>query len=189
MSAWEIAGALFGFVGVYLTVRENIWCWPIGLVNVALYIVVFWQAKLYADMGLQVVYVGLCVYGWWAWLHGGAGDAGLHVKRSPRWALLTAALGGLAATWALGTFLYQRTDAALPWWDAGTTSFSLAAQWLQTRKWLENWLLWIAVDAIYVGMYVFKHLYLTAGLYALFLALAVAGWRAWRPSLAVPEVA
>lgn len=183
MSSWEIVGVLFGIVSVWLTVRENIWCWPIGLVNVGAFIVVFWRAKLYADMGLQVVYVVLCLYGWWAWLHGGANAGVLRVERTPRWALGVAAFVGVGSTFALGALLYGHTDAALPYWDAGTTSFSLVAQWLQTRKWIENWWLWILVDAIYVGMYIVKHLYLTAGLYVVFLGLAVVGWRAWRGSL------
>jgi nicotinamide mononucleotide transporter len=183
VSPWEIVGAVTGLLGVYLTVRENVWCWPIGVVSVGTYIVVFAQAKLYADMGLQAIYVVLCLYGWWAWLRGGENQGTLAVARAPAWALVAGAVAGAVATWGLGTFLYARTDAALPFWDAGTTAFSLVAQWLQTRKWIANWPLWIAVDAIYVGMYVRKDLWLTAALYAVFLVLAAVGWRAWRRTL------
>jgi nicotinamide mononucleotide transporter len=179
----EAAGVAFGIVAVFLTVRENVWCWPLGLVNVALFIVVFAEAKLYADMGLQVVYVGLCLYGWYAWLHGGKDHGVLQVARAPRPSVLWLALAAATFAAALGTLLGRLTDAALPYWDASTASFSLAAQWMQTRKWLENWLVWIVVDVVYVGMYVVKGLYLTAGLYAVFLALAVAGLVAWRRSL------
>lgn len=184
MSSWEIVAAIFGLVGVYLTVRENIWCWPVGLVNVGLYIYVFWQAKLYADMGLQAVYVVLCLYGWWAWLHGGKDHDELPVGKTPAWAWWVSIAGGIAASWALGTFLYAKTDDALPYWDAGTTAFSLVAQWLQTRKWIENWWVWIVVDAIYVPIYLVKGLWATAVLYGVFLVLAVLGDRAWRRSLA-----
>lgn len=170
-------------VAVYLTVRENVWCWPTGLVNVAIFIVVFARARLYADMGLQVVYVGLCLYGWYAWLHGGRDHGVLRVSTTPRAALAGLFAGAALFAAALGTVLHRLTDAALPYWDASTAGFSLAAQWMQTRKWIENWLVWIAVDAVYVGMYVVKGLYLTAGLYAGFLALAVAGFLAWRRSL------
>ncbi|MEO8502832.1 MAG: nicotinamide riboside transporter PnuC [Acidobacteriota bacterium] len=183
MSTWEVVGALFGLVSVWLTVRESIWCWPIGLVTVGAYVVVFWHAKLYADTGLQVVYVVLSLYGWWAWLHGGADARALRVERTPGWAWGVSTLVSMASTAALGALLYSHTDAAMPYWDAGTTSVSLVAQWLQTRKWIENWWLWIAVDAVYVGMYIVKHLYLTAGLYAAYLLLAIVGWRAWRKSL------
>lgn len=169
--------------------RENVWCWPTGLVNVALYVIVFAKAKLYADMGLQVVYVGLCLYGWYAWLHGGKDHGALQVARAPLRILFTLAAAAVAFAVALGTLLGRFTDAALPYWDSSTASFSLAAQWLQTRKWIENWAVWIVVDAVYVGMYVVKGLYPTAGLYAVFLLLAIAGHVAWRASLrtGVPE--
>ena len=93
-------------------------------------------------------------------------------------------MAGVALAAGLGIFLRARTDAALPFWDAGTTSFSLVAQFLQTRKWIENWPLWIAVDVVYIRMYIVKSLYLTAGLYALFLVLAGIGLVTWRRSLA-----
>ena len=173
----------FGVAAVWLTTRENVWCWPVGLVNVLLYVVVFREARLYADMGLQVVYAVLCVYGWYAWLHGGEDRGALAVSRTPdRWRgpLL---LAGAAAASLLGFLLKRHTDAALPYWDSSTTAFSLVAQWMQTRKWLENWWVWIVVDVVYVGMYVYKDLLATAVLYAVFLALAVLGDREWRRSL------
>jgi nicotinamide mononucleotide transporter len=179
----EILGAATGALAVWLTARENVWCWPVGLANVAIYAIVFRDARLYADMGLQGVYFALCLYGWWAWLRGGSAHGRLVVSRAPRAVLATSALAGIVFAAALGTFLRSMTDAALPLWDAGTTAFSLVAQFLQTRKWIENWPIWIAVDTIYVGMYVLKRLYLTAGLYALFLVLAGIGLAAWRRSL------
>ncbi len=188
MSVWEIVGVLFGVVSVYLTVRENVWCWPTGLVNVGLFIVVFAQAKLYADMGLQVVYVALCLYGWHAWTHGGKNHGPLAVSRTPAAAALYLASGGVVFAVVLGATLRRATDASLPYLDASTTSFSLAAQWMQTRKWIECWWVWIAVDVVYVGMYVYKGLYLTAALYALFLALASMGLFEWRRSLAASAV-
>jgi nicotinamide mononucleotide transporter len=184
VNPYEAAGVAFGVVAVWLTVRENVWCWPLGIVNVVLSAVVFAQAKLYADMGLQVVYVALCLYGWWAWLHGGAGEGPLVVSRTPGAAGAALAAGGAAFAGALGHFLRSQTDASLPFLDASTASFSLVAQWMQTRKWIESWVVWIVVDAVYVGMYVVKGLFLMAGLYGVFLALAVAGLVAWRRSLA-----
>ena len=184
MSPYEVAGALLGAIAVFLTARENVWCWPVGLANVLLYVVVFHEARLYADMGLQVVYAALCVYGWYAWLHGGKDRGELAVSRTPgRWRA-PLFLAGAAAAALLGFLLKRHTDAALPYWDSSTTAFSLVAQWMQTRKWLENWRVWIAVDVVYVGMYLYKDLRLTAALYAVFLALAVMGDREWRKSLA-----
>jgi nicotinamide mononucleotide transporter len=182
VSPYEIAGALFGALAVWLTARENVWCWPIGLLNVGLYVVVFHEARLYADMGLQVVYAVLCVYGWHAWLHGGKDQGVLEVSRTPVPWRAPLFLAGSAVSVLLGFLLRRHTDAALPYWDSSTTAFSLVAQWMQTRKWLENWLVWIAVDVVYVGIYLYKDLLATAALYAVFLALAVVGYRAWRRS-------
>lgn len=184
MNLLEALGAATGILGVWLTARENVWCWPVGLVNVGVYAVVFFGTRLYADSGLQVLYFALCLYGWWAWLRGGAGHSRLEVSRVP-----PAVLGGTFAAGALfagglGFLLRTYTNAALPFFDAGTTSFSLVAQFFQTRKWIENWIVWLVVDAVYVGMYVNKGLYLTAGLYTVFLALAVLGLVKWRRSLA-----
>ena len=183
MNPWEVAGVLFGIVSVALIVRENVWGWPTGLVNVLLFVVVFWQVRLYADMGLQVVYAVLCLYGWWAWLRGGRGSGKLEVGRAPRRLLVARGLGGVTLAAVLGAALHRHTDAALPFWDASTSSFSLVAQAMQARKWLENWWVWIAVDMVYVGIYLAKHLYLTALLYAVFLGLAVQGAIRWRRSL------
>jgi nicotinamide mononucleotide transporter len=135
------------------------------------------------------VYVVVSVYGWYEWLHGGEGKGELHVSRMPpRWAgaLLVA---GAAGTVALGLFLKHRTDAALPFPDAGTTAFSLVAQWMATRKWLENWLVWMVVDVVYVAMNVSQRLYGAAGLYGAFLVLAFVGLREWRTSMAARRVA
>jgi nicotinamide mononucleotide transporter len=187
-AVYEVAGAVFGIVAVWLTARQNPWCWPVGLLNVGLFIVVFHQAKLYADMGLQVVYVALCLYGWHRWLHGGPQHGALAVSRTPARAAMLLAAAGAAGGALLGVTLYRHTDASLPFWDSSTTSFSLVAQWMQARKWLENWMVWIVVDVVYVGMYLQKRLYFTAVLYAVFIALAVLGLAQWRRSLA-PEAA
>src|SRR5437879_678808 len=151
MSPYELVGLLFGILSVWLTTRENVWCWPTGLVTVSLYIVVFGQAKLYADMGLQVVYVALCLYGWYEWLHGGPGQGALRVSPTPRLAGLALAAGGTVFAIVLGAALRGQTDAALPFLDSTTTSFSLVAQWMQTRKWLETWVVWIAVDVVAIA--------------------------------------
>jgi nicotinamide mononucleotide transporter len=184
MNPYEAAGVLFGIVAVYLTVRENVWCWPLGLVNVGLFVLVFWQARLYADMGLQVVYIGLCLYGWYEWLHGGESRGALAVSRTPGWTIGLLALLGTAGAGLLGLVLARHTNGSLPFWDSSTASFSLVAQLMQTRKWLESWIVWIVVDVVYVGIYVYKSLYLTAGLYTVFLLLAALGFREWRRSLA-----
>ncbi len=183
MSALEVAGFVFGVAAVALMTRQSVWAWPVGLVNLGAYILVFREARLYADMGLQVVYVAFSLYGWAHWARGGTSGGPLPVTRAPRRALLVALSLGAAGFFALGALLQRLSDAALPFLDSALSSYSLVAQAFQTRKWIENWHLWIAVDAVYVGMYVFKQLYLTAVLYAVFLWLAVVGLRAWSASL------
>jgi nicotinamide mononucleotide transporter len=179
----ESAAVLFGIVSVYLSVRENIWSWPTAIVNVTLYIFVFYRARLYADMALQVVYIGISLYGWYEWLHGGRGKSRLAVSRGTRrLSLLLAGIGVVAAA-ILGTLLARYTNAAIPYLDSTTTTTSLIAQWMMARKILENWLVWVAVDVVYIGMFVYKSLILTAGLYAVFLVLSLMGYFQWRRSL------
>lgn len=182
MSWLEATAVAFGIVSVYLSVRQNIWSWPTAIVNVLLYVLVFRDAKLYADMGLQVVYFALSVYGWYEWLYGGANRTQLKVSRTS--ARTSVALGVIAvvSVAVLGTLFARFTDASLPYVDSATASTSLVAQWMMTRKVMENWAVWMAVDVVYVGMFIFKHLYLTAGLYAVFFVLAAMGHREWKAS-------
>ncbi len=147
-TAVEIAGVVFGLVYVWLAIRESPWCWPFGIANAVLFLLVFSRARIYGAASLQAVYVVVSVYGWYEWLHGGKDHGRLLVSRAPRRWLLSLAAAGAIGSVALGLFLRHRTDAALPFPDAATTAFSLVAQWMATRKWLENWLLWIAVDVV-----------------------------------------
>ena len=186
---WEVLAVITGIISVYLSTRENIWSWPTALVNVTLYFVVFYETKLYADMGLQAVYFALSLYGWYEWLYGGENRTALHVSRTPRSLGVRLAVIGIACAAMLGTLLARFTDAALPYIDSATTSTSLVAQWMMTRKILENWAVWVAVDVVYIAMFIFKRLYLTAGLYAVFLVLAVMGYVQWKRSLAERSVA
>jgi nicotinamide mononucleotide transporter len=183
VSPWtEAVGAATGAVCVWLAAVSDPWTWPIGIANNLLYLVVFWRAKLYADALLQLVYVAISLYGIWRWR--GGGDAVRPVERGGRLELgLTAAAVGVAAL-ALWRILGTATDSDVPQWDAVTTAASLGAQWLMSRRVIENWWLWIAVDLVYVPLYVYKQLHVTAGLYALFLALCVLGLRDWRRELA-----
>ena len=189
MSPLELIAAVVGAVSVYLSVRQNIWSWPTAIVNVVLYTLVFYDAKLYADMGLQVIYAVLSIYGWYEWLHGGENKTELHVSRTgPRLAGILSIIG-LAGAGILGVVLRGATDAALPFMDSFLSSTSLVAQWMMTKKKLENWLVWIGVDVLYVGVFIFKHLYLTAGLYAVFLVLAIRGYIDWRRSMVTQHLA
>jgi len=186
MTLFELAAVVITLIGVWLTVRQVIWCWPFGIVGVTMYALVFHDARLYANMGLQVIYFSLSVYGWWAWLHGGKDHGKLEVSlgswRLRAWLLV---IGGALAV-VLGLTLYRFTDASVPFLDSALTSFSLVAQWMLTRKLLENWIIWITVDVFYVGMFVSQRLYLTAGLYFAFLLMASMGFVEWRRSMPPP---
>jgi nicotinamide mononucleotide transporter len=183
VNSYEIIGTILGLVSVWLTVRQNIWCWPTGLMMVALYAVVFFQAKLYADAGLQVVYFALQIYGWHEWLRGGKARGRLNVTRIRLRLGVVLVVIAAWATAAMGYLLATRTDAALPYWDSTATVLSLIAQWMLARKIIENWLVWITVDLLSIGIYAAKALYPTMALYAAFLALAALGWIEWRKSL------
>src|SRR5688572_9971065 len=183
MDPIEVTAAVFGVASVYLSARQNVWNWPLGIVNVALYIIVFYEAKLYADMGLQVVYVVLAAYGWWHWLHGGQNRGTLRVSRAPMREIVLLGAAFVVGTAALSTFLARATDASLPLADSALTVASLVAQYMMTRKYVECWLVWIVADVAYVAMFLYKELWPTAALYLVFSVLAVLGWRQWRASL------
>jgi nicotinamide mononucleotide transporter len=189
MHSLEYVAAVFGIACVYLGARQNIWSWPTTIVNVALYAFVFHSSRLYAATGLQVMFIIISIYGWYQWLYGGRNRTELKVSRTPRrLAVILALIGGSFAL-LLGTLLYRTTNAALPFLDSALSSASLVAQWMLTKKLLENWLVWIAVDVVYVGMFLASSLTITAGLYFVFLVLCVMGYRQWKESLSEPELA
>jgi nicotinamide mononucleotide transporter len=183
ISALEVVAVIFGIVSVFLSVRENIWSWPTAIVNVSLFFVLFYQSGLYSDMGLQVVYFLLSVYGWYEWLHGGPERTALRVSRTAVRTWIVLAAIAIVVWLSLGRLTSRLPGASLAYLDAGTTTTSLVAQWMMTRKLLENWLLWTIVDVVYVGMFIYKDLYLTAFNYGVYLVLAVAGYISWKRSL------
>lgn len=191
MSPLEILGTVLGVIGVWLMIRQNVWGWPIGLVQVALYAWIFYDAKLYSDAILQVFFFAIQAYGWWHWWRGPSVVDGLSlpVTRLSLRAIAGWIVAGALLTAAHGWAMARYTDAALPWWDAFILIFSLIAQWLQARKHLENWAGWMIVNVVAVGVYWVKDLKLTSGLYVLFFGMAVFGHLAWRKSMRVKRIA
>jgi nicotinamide mononucleotide transporter len=190
VSPLEIAGFVLSVLGVWLTARQHMLCWPVGIASVIVYAIVFVDVKLYSDAGLQVAFALMLVYGWHKWLRTGpAPDVQRPVQHSAPMALAVSLAVGAVATAGLGHAMATHTDASLPYWDAGTTSFSLVAQWLTAHKAIECWPLWIIVDVVYIGIYIAKDLHLTAVLYALFIALALYGWRKWHSDLKLQRAA
>lgn len=155
--------------------------WPLAIVSSLLYVLLFWNSRLYGDASLQVFFALVAGWGWWQWLRG-TDDAGrkLEVRRLSVAARRNLLLATLAAWPLLGLFLRRFTDTDVPWWDAFPTAFSVAGQWLLGRKYVENWPTWLLVNVVSVALFAYKGLWLTVVLYALFAALSVAGWRAWQ---------
>jgi nicotinamide mononucleotide transporter len=183
MSPLELLAVLVNVLGVWLTARRVRWCWPVNVVAVLLYAWLFYQWKLYSDMLLQVVYVVLQAYGWWRWSQGRLDDGKVHVGPLPRREGALSLLAGAAGAALLGWAMHCCTDAALPWLDAALSAFSLVASFWAARKRIANWGLWIVLDCVYVGVFVYKGLYPTAALYAGFVVLAVYGLRLWQADL------
>jgi nicotinamide mononucleotide transporter len=179
---WEAVGFVTGGACVWLGVKQNVWNWPIGIANNVAYVVVFVHARLFADTSLQVAFAALGLYGWYAWVRRNGRSETLAVSRTPIVAWIAGGSVVCAVTVALARYLATVNDAA-PFLDALTTSLSLGAQFAMTRKYLESWWIWISVDVISIGLYAFKHLELTALLYAIFMAMCVAGLREWRATM------
>jgi nicotinamide mononucleotide transporter len=192
VSVAELLGFVTGAASVWLTVLARISNFGVGIANSAFFLVLFLAARLYADSGLQIVYIVLGFTGWWQWLHGGQDRGRLVVARSGPWLLGACVLFVAAATWGLTVVLRAAHDVA-PLWDGLTTAISLAAQFLLNCKRIENWAFWIVADLIYIPLYVVKRLDLTAIVYVLFLGMCVLGVTAWRRALrataAVPAAA
>jgi len=179
MSPIEILAVVVSFAGIWLTARRQLLCWPVNLLACALYFKIFLDVRLYADMVLQALFALALAYGWIAWARGKESTGAVLVQPlSPAAAWAGLGVGAIAAG-AIGWIMSHHTDAALPWMDAALSSFSLVAQYWTARRHAASWLLWIVVDTLYVGMFVFKELWPTAGLYAAMTILAVLGYRRW----------
>lgn len=183
----ELLGFITGGACVWLTVRSSVLNFPVGIANSAFFLVLFAYASLWSDAALQIVFIALGFLGWWRWVR--PGRVQVHAIR---WASMQTALVCVAfvvvATPVL-TVVLRAADDSAPFWDALTTALSLAAQWLLNAKRVQTWWFWIAADVIYVPLYAFKHLTLTAAIYLVFLGMCVLGLRSWRAeaSLAARE--
>ncbi|PSH03553.1 MAG: aminotransferase [Acidobacteria bacterium] len=187
MSPLEIAAVITSALGIWQTTRRSLVSWPVNLLACALYAAVFHDARLYSDMMLQGVYAVFCAYGWWYWYRGVREEGTVRVVRVAWKGWLWGGVAGTTGSLLLGYVMAHYTDAALPHIDAALTAFCLVAQWWSARKYLANWVLWILVDIVYTGVFAYKHLFLTSGLYAFFVFLAALGFRAWRKALAGQE--
>ncbi|MBR6655893.1 MAG: nicotinamide mononucleotide transporter [Alistipes sp.] len=180
----QIVGVALGLLYLWLEYRANIWLWVVGAIMPCVHCALYYQSGLYADCAMQGYYIAAGIYGLIAWLVGHKRKENkLQISHTP----VRLALPLIAVYVALHTAIYfllvRFTDSSVPFWDAMTTAMSMVAMWMLSRKYIEQWLVWLAVDAITVGLYVYKGIPLTAGLYALYTALAVAGYLRWRKEI------
>jgi len=175
----ETIAVILGLANIVLVVRRSLWNYPFGIAMVSLYFFIFADAKLYSDALLQIFFLTVQLYGWWNWIWGRDAQGAVIVRHAGAGAMLGWIGAILAGTALWGWLMHRYTDAALPWWDASIAMTSIAAQILLSRRFIENWPLWVATDAIAVGVYAAKDLDKTAMLYAVFLVIAAWGWWDW----------
>lgn len=181
----EIFGVVTGILFVILEVRQNRFLWPLGILSSAIYIYVFFNGKFYADMGLQVYYVLISIYGWHYWTRRGGTRREkelpvVHIRRK-QVVVLTLIF---AATWfGLYYILHHFTDSPVPVGDAFTSALAIIATWMLTRKILEQWILWILANLVSLSLYIYKGLYPTVILYAVYAGMAVYGYLEWKKSM------
>lgn len=181
----ELIGAIAGLVYIFLSIKQNIWLWPVGIVNVTLYIYVFFVSKFYADMALQFFYIFISIFGWYNWIHRKREEknANLPVAKLNRKLGVILLFATLIIFGIIAYVLVNFTDSEIPYWDAFTTAFSITATWMLARKIIEHWLIWIVVDLVSAGLYIYKGLYPTTILFVVFTALAFIGYFKWRKDL------
>lgn len=181
----ELLGLIFGLLYVILSIKQNIWCWPVGFITSALYIYVFLVTKFYADMGLQVYYLLVSIYGWYNWMFGARSKkqddlriSKIKLKLGIYLTIVVILLFGV-----ISFILVNYTDSELPYWDSFTTAASFIATWMLAKKIIEHWIIWVIVDFVSLGLYIYKGLYPTVILFAVYTILAIMGYLEWKKEL------
>jgi nicotinamide mononucleotide transporter len=188
----EVLGVLTSLVYLYFSVRQIIWLWPFGILSSALFIWIFFSSKFYADMGLQVYYLGISIYGWIYWLRGSSREPGgqkLPVRKVSLRQVWALSGTGLALFLGIVAVLVYLTDSDVPWGDGFTTAASIVATWMLARKILEHWLVWIVVDTVAAALYFYKGLYPSCLLYVIYALIAIIGYFQWKKDLYQDEAA
>lgn len=189
MSDWlaqhyvEVLGVVLSIIYLVLSIRQNILLWPVGILSAVMYVIVFYESKFYADMGLNAYYFVISIYGWINWSGAARKEQGEPPVISAglkRGLLLLMVM--VAIFFIIGYLLKEYTDSPIPYWDALTTAGSIVATWMLTRKILEHWIVWIFVDLMSMGLYIYRGLYPTAFLFLVYTIMAVVGYLEWRRS-------
>ena len=184
----EIAGTIVGIIYLWLEYKASIYLWIASIIMPAVYLIVYYQAGLYADFGINIYYLAVAIYGWWVWKYGSIQADGqprteLPITHLPHHKLLPLGLLFLSTFLLIAFVLIHFTDSNVPWLDSFTTALSIIGMWLLARKYLEQWWVWIAVDVVSAGLYLYKGLYFTASLYALYSLIAVFGYYKWKKTM------
>ncbi len=179
----EVLGAVTGLVYLYFSIQRIIWLWPLGIVTSAFYVFIFFESKFYADMSLQVYYFVISFYGWYNWLYGKGKNGEVNIRYTGFKLLILYSLLTILITFILAYVLMEFTDSPLPVWDAFTTAGSIMATWMLANKMLENWLFWVVIDIISMGLYIYKGLFPTAFLFFVYSFMAIIGYISWRNTI------
>lgn len=179
MNYIEFFASFFGLLCLFLVIRRNIWCWPVGIINITLFFILFYQVQLYAELVTCVIFFILSVYGWWNWLYGGKNKTILPISRMPFITFIFIFIFG-SIWWLLqGYFFHNYTLAYLPYWTSLTTVLSLFAQWALSKKYIENWFFWMIVNILKIGIYWNQDLHITFILHIIFLTFSIWGFITW----------
>jgi nicotinamide mononucleotide transporter len=181
--ALEIIGVIVGLIYLWLEYRASVWLWLTNIIMPAIYIYIYGEAGFYADMGINIYYLVASIYGWAMWLRRGDSGEQLQITHTPKKMIQPLVAAFAVAMVVITYILINYTDSTVPYGDSFTTALSIVALYMLARKQVEQWLVWLAVDLISFGLYIYKDIPLTAGLYALYSALAVAGYLRWRKAV------
>ncbi len=185
----DILGTVLGFLYLWLEIRTSPWMWVVGSIMPAIYIVVLYQAGIYADCGMEVYYFLAGLYGLVIWLRGKTEQGGqVEISHTPREMYTRLSLVFVVLFVAIAAFLHECTDSRVPYVDAFTTSLSVIAMWMLSRKYIEQWWLWLVVDAVSSGLYVYKGVYGRSLLYAVYTVMAIYGYYTWRRTMRLSAV-
>ena len=189
--ALEVLGTIIGILYLWLEYRASIYLWIAGIIMPAIYLFVYYDAGLYADFGINIYYLLIALYGWMTWKYGKTSTSAkkevkeLPITHLPKQGWINVALAYVVFQFLIAWILIQYTDSNVPWMDAFTTALSIVGMWMLARKYLEQWWVWIVVDVVCVGLYIYKDLHFTAGLYALYAIIAIFGWLNWKKLMKV----
>ena len=181
----EIFGMVSGLIYIFLEIKAKLWMWPVGIITSAIYIIVFFSSKFYADMGLQVYYLIISIYGWIYWYNGNkkSETKKLHISKTSKKTALILFIVTTVLFFVISYILNNYTDSPLPYWDSFTTALSITATWMLTKKLIEQWIIWIIVDLVSMGLYIYKDLYPTSFLFLVFTILAFVGYFEWKKQM------